>query len=147
VSPETYSPTACRAPHDHGDAIARLIGSRDFPGIPEAIAETRDFLRTLLPNSPVIDNALLLTSEVATNAIRHSRSAGRTFTLVILDIGHAIRIEVVDDGAPTAPQVIDDIDAIAGRGMLLVASIATQWGTWSDEAGRTTWFELSPSPR
>jgi anti-sigma regulatory factor (Ser/Thr protein kinase) len=45
---------------------------RVFPGRPDQIAHARDFTRRVLGLCPVLDEAVLLVSELATNAIEHT---------------------------------------------------------------------------
>jgi hypothetical protein len=52
------------------------------------------------------------------------------------------RIEVSDDNSrhPVIPP--GDPHALDGRGMALVALLATLWGVRVEAVGRTVWFEL-----
>ncbi|MEV5408832.1 ATP-binding protein [Thermopolyspora sp. NPDC052614] len=55
-----------------------------------------------------------------------------------------IRVEITDLGGGHVPAVHDDVDAVNGRGLLLVAAIAARWGVDGDANGRTVWFVLDP---
>jgi len=114
-----------------------------FPGVPEAVGTVRAYLKSLLDDHPMTTDALLLASEIATNAIRHSRSSGRTFTVTVIEAADRLRVEVTDLGGDRVPKVHDDVDAVNGRGLLLVATIATHWGVDGDGNGRTVWFVLA----
>jgi anti-sigma regulatory factor (Ser/Thr protein kinase) len=90
----------------------------------------------------VVDAALLLTSEIVTNAVRHGRGSvrlGITMTRSILHVE-------VSDGDPTIPiqSAHPDPDGPGGRGLLIVAALATSWGSLphADGDGKTVWFEL-----
>lgn len=48
--------------------------SMTFPGLPEQLSEVRQFTLKVLGDDPGVDDVLLVTSERATNAIRHSFS-------------------------------------------------------------------------
>jgi anti-sigma regulatory factor (Ser/Thr protein kinase) len=92
----------------------------------------------------VLDEAVLLTSELCANALQHTASGnGGSFEVTVLRSDHSLRIEVRDDGAPTIPTVrpADDLEE-RGRGLELVALIASRWGQCGDEYGRSVFFEL-----
>jgi serine/threonine-protein kinase RsbW len=129
-------------------AGAAVLGSLAIAGRPEHVREARTFAaRVLADLGPVTETAVLLTSELVTNAVRHSRSrsAGGMVTLVILQDPAGVRIEVTDDGSDTgAPVVKADTFASDGHGLLLVQSLAEQWGYLrSGAAGTTVWFRLA----
>lgn len=130
-------------------AGAAVLGSLTIPGRPEHVCEARAFVAKVLSDqNPVVDEAVLLTSETVTNAVMHSNSccAGGTVRLIIVEIGDGIRVEVTDDGSDlSAPVVKGDIYASDGHGLFLVQSLAHQWGYVRDEAGTTVWFWLEPA--
>jgi anti-sigma regulatory factor (Ser/Thr protein kinase) len=87
------------------------------------------------------DTAMLLASELVTNAIRH---AGSRFEIVLeqLPVG-GFRLAVSDAAAGDWPRVnhaADDDEG--GRGMWLVDKLSNSWGTTSGRGGKTVWFEL-----
>jgi CheY-like chemotaxis protein/anti-sigma regulatory factor (Ser/Thr protein kinase) len=87
----------------------------------------------------VADEALLLTSELVTNAVVHARSEVQ---LTLVPLGSNIRVEVADTG-PGALQLRDpDDDAVNGRGLLLVEEMSRTWGTSADDLRKTVWFEI-----
>jgi anti-sigma regulatory factor (Ser/Thr protein kinase) len=94
----------------------------------------------LMP-TPMVDTALLLVSEVITNAIVHGE--GRP----VLDIDvspHVLRVTVTDDN-PVLPRVRRDNPLLApgGRGLHLVDTLSTRWGTDRRvPTGKSVWFEL-----
>ncbi len=97
------------------------------------------------------DEALLLTSELVTNAVIH---AGTELELEIVADADGVRITVTDFGAP-APALVgaeiraragSDEPAEGGRGLILVNQFASRWGTTHDPSGRTIWFRLDRSP-
>jgi serine/threonine-protein kinase RsbW len=129
-------------------AGAAVLGSLAIAGRPEHVREARTFAaRVLADLGPVTETAVLLTSELVTNAVRHSRSrsAGGMVTLVILQDPAGVRIEVTDDGSDTgAPVVKADTFASDGHGLLLVQSLAEQWGYLRSGAASTTvWVRLA----
>lgn len=127
---------------------AAVLGSLAIAGRPEHVREARAFAARILAGlGPATETAVLLTSELVTNAVRHSRSrrAGGTVTLVILEDQDGVRIEVTDDGSDTGTPVVKaDTFASDGHGLLLVQSLAEQWGYLrSGAAGTTVWFRLA----
>jgi serine/threonine-protein kinase RsbW len=126
-----------------GSALPVLLGERRFAARPAQVGAARRFLATLLPRVPVAAEAVLCLSELASNAISHSRSGnpGGWFTVRASHAGGLIRVEVEDQGGPWAPG--GNGDAEGGRGLLIVAELATAWGrSGSSEAGWTVWFTV-----
>lgn len=84
----------------------------------------------------------LLVSEVVTNAVRHARTP---FDVVLSVDGDTVRCEV-RDASPVMPRTRPaGPDAAGGRGMQLVAALATSWGVERDPHGKRVWFELPDS--
>jgi anti-sigma regulatory factor (Ser/Thr protein kinase) len=125
---------------------AAILGSVTVPGGPEHVSGTRAFVaRTLAGLSGVdCDAATLLTSELVTNAIRHTDSGapGGTVTVVVIGVPSGVLVEVVDDGSADTPVVKGNLFAAEGHGLFLVQQIAAQWGYLRDSAGTTVWFHL-----
>ena len=117
---------------------------RVFPGRANQIAHVRDFARRTLAACPVLDEAVLLVSELATNAVEHT-DTGNTghFHVTIYHHETWLLIAIKDDGSDTTPTTCRvDLLAECGRGLGLVELIAHRWGHCDDERGRTVWFEL-----
>jgi anti-sigma regulatory factor (Ser/Thr protein kinase) len=97
------------------------------------------------PGHPCEADAVLLTSELFGNSLRHSRSRlpGETVTVTVTARAGAIRVEVADRSGHGAPELRPaSDDAEDGRGLGLVAALAARWG-WRRRGARTvTWFEL-----
>ena len=107
--------------------------------------EARQLVRAVLSDAQVpadaTETALLLVSELVTNAVVHAD--GRP----VLDIAvarHRLRISVSDTGRGT-PEVQTDNPLLSdhGRGMLLVDTLSSRWGSEPTEpGGKCVWFEL-----
>ena len=114
-------------------------------GVAERAAVARIFVGTLLAGHPGRDVAALLASELFGNGVRHSRSGapGGTVTVAVVAGDGLVRVEVTDQGGMGVPKVRRaDHDEEGGRGLELVAALATQWG-WLRDGGQTvTWFDL-----
>jgi serine/threonine-protein kinase RsbW len=92
-----------------------------------------------------VEAALLLASEVVTNAVIHGD--GMVQVVVTRVNGASLRVEVSDDGGGMPLIGAQKADAESGRGMAMVEMLSSRWGT--DLAvgplGKTVWFELSAS--
>jgi anti-sigma regulatory factor (Ser/Thr protein kinase) len=87
----------------------------------------------------LVYEAGVVVSELLSNAAgaRRSRIALR------LDVHHGgIRIEIYDDGpgVPVERQV--PVDEVGGRGLRIVDSLSTSWGTILRPAGKCVWSEM-----
>ena len=83
--------------------------------------------------------AVLLTSELVTNAVLHTAT---DITVTAEVGGPGIRVEVAD-GSREAPTAKDyGHEAATGRGLTVLDTLADDWGTEIDELGKVVWFEL-----
>jgi anti-sigma regulatory factor (Ser/Thr protein kinase) len=88
------------------------------------------------------ETALLLVSELATNAIRHGAPPVRLSLRLEKD---RLRVEVTDS-SPALPQLAHpEPDQTGGRGLQIVQQLAVKWGASASprRIGKTVWFELS----
>jgi serine/threonine-protein kinase RsbW len=116
--------------------------TRVFAGRPDQISAVRAFARQALGGGPATDDAVLICSELATNAVRHSRSGrpGGQFTVRIDTQGEDHTwIEVHDQGGPWT--VRDD--SPGGRGLAIVARLASPWDIRGDDAQRVICAQLN----
>lgn len=119
----------------------------DLPASPSSVATARQFVRrTLLEwsRSNIVEPAALMTSELVTNAVQYSGTdvaRRNTIAVRVLPTGHGVRIEVDDDctAAPVRRAAGDQ----GGRGLTIVDTMATTWGTHANQNGKTVWFELN----
>lgn len=113
-----------------------------FPAVPESVGAARRFTRAALSRHAIdpetVDIAILLVSELATNAIVHASSTVR----LRIRVGDAVRIEVSDASADGPEVMSGDSERESGRGLELVSSLADGWD-WSPRAeGKVVWFAL-----
>jgi anti-sigma regulatory factor (Ser/Thr protein kinase) len=114
---------------------------------PAAAAEARGQVRAAIrawdiPVDPGV--AVLLTSELVTNAIRHEQGDG--VTLAVACSCGQLRVDVHDTSC-TLPVVLDAAaDAEAGRGLMLVAALSADWGVYRTPAGKAVYFTLAFEP-
>jgi anti-sigma regulatory factor (Ser/Thr protein kinase) len=113
---------------------------------PAAAAEARRQVRAAIIawDMPVdADVAVLLTSELVTNALQHE--AGATVMLTVTCICDGLRV-AVHDTSRREPVIVDaPVDAEAGRGLMLVAKLSTTWGYHRTTTGKAVYFTLIPT--
>jgi anti-sigma regulatory factor (Ser/Thr protein kinase) len=128
-------------------AGAAVLGSLTLPGRPEWVREAREFVaKSLGELHPLTDTAVLLTSELVTNAVVHSNSRflGGSVSLVLMESDSGIRIEVTDGGSELcSPVVKAEVYTSDGHGLFLVQTLADQWGYLRDQTRTTVWFWLA----
>jgi len=95
------------------------------------------------------DDAVLLTSELVTNAIRYAPK-GPIFVRVTRPSADRIRVAVADGGGEAVPCVCGgpDQEASSGRGFMIVRALAAEWGLRVEPAACEVWFvvELTEKP-
>jgi anti-sigma regulatory factor (Ser/Thr protein kinase) len=127
-------------------ASAAVIGSLTINAQPEMVGTARSFVaKALGEDDPATDVAVLLASEIVTNAVLHSNSGrvGGTVTITAAEMGGGVRIEVADEGSERSiPEVKGHGCVSGGHGLLLVQTLADQWGYLRDDLGTTVWFWL-----
>jgi anti-sigma regulatory factor (Ser/Thr protein kinase) len=118
-----------------------------FPGRVDQVGAARREVRGCLGlEHPCLDEAELLTSESATNAVSHTASGrpGGHFALMVEWTADWSRITVTDQGAATVPsRVAAKGGATSGRGVDLIEQLADGWGFSRERAGTRLWFELA----
>lgn len=92
-------------------------------------------------NAAVFDEAELLVSELATNAVRH----GCPPITLCIECNDPDGLEVcVSDGAIQSPTVREFTnEAESGRGMALVDILSDDWGVDICGAGKDVWFRMA----
>jgi anti-sigma regulatory factor (Ser/Thr protein kinase) len=134
--------------------------SRTFAGLRSEVRVARHWLARLVAGHHAADDAQLALSELAANAVSHSRSGapGGTFTVRVV-VGHgAVRVEVADEGGAWhgARPAGDGLSGsgvsgsgvsgsgLSGRGLEIVAAVASAWGISGDGGGRVAWCLFEP---
>ena len=118
----------------------RLALPPDVPTVRLARQATRDALAAWQLGH-LEDAAILVVSELVTNAMRHARDTG-AIGLELTSAGTWLRVEV-QDGDPSWRQrrsLADDDES--GLGFVLVDSVAGRWGIRRVAAGKAVWAEL-----
>ncbi|MEU4826694.1 SpoIIE family protein phosphatase [Actinomadura sp. NPDC023710] len=122
----------------------RQTATATFPSAAAAVADARRFVRKVLADwgmDEVADDAVLATSELATNAIAY---AGTSFEVSCRLAGGDVEIEV-RDRHPTRGIEMPGVTASSGRGLPSIARLAESWGVSYDRRTKGVWFRL-PRP-
>ena len=113
-----------------------------YPAEPRQVGIARSALAGWLGGGPQADEAILVASEFATNAVLHSAPRhGGAFTLRAEAGQDRLRIEVEDAGGPWRDGLLDDRRP---HGFDVVAAIAGpgNWGIGGGDRGRVAWARL-----
>jgi anti-sigma regulatory factor (Ser/Thr protein kinase) len=115
-----------------------------FGGTPDQVAQARVFTRKVLGPVPVLDEVVLLVSELCANAVLHTASGdGGSFEVAIWPGPSQVRVEVRDEGSEQEPAISPVTPAsTTGRGLQLVAALAERWGYGGDRDERVVFFQM-----
>ncbi|AWI29869.1 ATP-binding protein [Streptomyces tirandamycinicus] len=120
-------------------------------GVGEARHRMREQLRRSGVSDSVVDDAVLILSELLSNACRHGRPLGQHTEIGDGDIRAAWRldpsggltVEVTDGGGPTRPvPSTPSVTAHGGRGLNIISALARDWGVRDSAAGEVTVWVL-----
>ncbi|HVX23482.1 MAG TPA: ATP-binding protein [Acidimicrobiales bacterium] len=118
-----------------------MAENRRLVGDASNVRDARALVRSVMSgqSAEARDVAVLLTDELVTNAVVHG---GGRFVLSA-ELGDTSLRVVVGDPSPATPKVLaPSAEQEHGRGMAIVASLATDWGTDPEGAGKEVWFTL-----
>ncbi len=122
--------------------VAVQLAARRFAGTVLGARTARRFTADLLTSrglGRIAEDAAIIVGELAANAVTHARSH---FTVTLSSLGTAVCIAVGDDSAlPPAVRECQGLEA-RGRGLRIVASLASEWGARSEGTGKVVWAEL-----
>ncbi|GGN71761.1 hypothetical protein GCM10011579_048350 [Streptomyces albiflavescens] len=125
---------------------ARAAASFDPVG--RSVATARSFVRDTLQGwgfADIVDDAVVLTSELVTNAVVH---AGTSADVLCLRSDDGVRIEVADRyperEIPLQATAVNmgSPDREGGRGLQLCAALAGRWGVEYTPTHKQVWFQL-----
>jgi anti-sigma regulatory factor (Ser/Thr protein kinase) len=141
------------AGEEHADALHEVCrlhtavvdeAKARFRAGPDAPFGARRFVSGLLSRRPygdrvATDDALLVVSELATNAVIHACSP---FSVAVRCDGSSVRISVQDWSSMQPVMRDSDPGATSGRGLRLIAMVSSAWGIEYGHDGKTVWAEL-----
>ncbi|HXZ71370.1 MAG TPA: ATP-binding protein, partial [Streptosporangiaceae bacterium] len=138
------------------EGLDGLVATAAYQPEPTAAAAARRFVRDTLQTwftngaaiagHGLVDDAVLLTSELVTNAVVH---AGTPVEVTCKLTGGGVEV-VVSDGHPARlvpePPENEHIPAerTSGRGLLLPAALASAWGVTYGRSAKAVWFRIGP---
>ncbi|GAB3107381.1 hypothetical protein GCM10027160_03990 [Streptomyces calidiresistens] len=118
-----------------GPGLARRSMRRDLrtAGVPEA----------------VVDDAVLVLTELLSNACRHARplEGERVRATWHHDRAGEVTVSVTDGGGPTRPRTASpSVSARGGRGLTIIGSLTRDWGVLEgDPSGAVTVWAVLPA--
>nr|WP_203633307.1 SpoIIE family protein phosphatase [Streptomyces halstedii] len=131
-----------------GSAVITARAAATFDPVGRSVATARAFVRDTLQGwgyTDVVDDAVVLTSELVTNAVVH---AGTAADVLCLRTEDGVRVEVSDHyperEIPLQSSGLDfgSPDREGGRGLLLCAALASRWGVEYTPEHKHVWFQL-----
>ncbi|MGC0206591.1 SpoIIE family protein phosphatase [Streptomyces levis] len=144
-------PDGHAAQHVENRSRSSVITARaaaSFEPVGRSVASARSFVRDTLQGwgfADIVDDAVVLTSELVTNAVVH---AGTSADVLCLRSDEGVRIEVADRyperEIPLQGAAINmgNPDREGGRGLQLCAALAGRWGVEYTPTHKTVWFRL-----
>ncbi|MFJ7902636.1 SpoIIE family protein phosphatase [Streptomyces sp. NPDC096198] len=145
---EGAAPDAPHVENGTGRSVITARAAASFEPVGRSVATARSFVRDTLQGwgfGDIVDDAVVLTSELVTNAVVH---AGTAADVLCLRSDDGVRIEVADrypereiplqSGAVTMGRP----DREGGRGLQLCAALAQRWGVEYTPTHKQVWFQL-----
>ncbi|WP_184565409.1 SpoIIE family protein phosphatase [Streptomyces paradoxus] len=144
-------PAGHAAQHVENRSRSSVITARaaaSFEPVGRSVASARSFVRDTLQGwgfADIVDDAVVLTSELVTNAVVH---AGTSADVLCLRSDEGVRIEVADRyperEIPLQATAVNmgSPDREGGRGLQLCAALAGRWGVEYIPTHKTVWFQL-----
>nr|WP_185026631.1 SpoIIE family protein phosphatase [Streptomyces candidus] len=131
-----------------GSAVITARAAATFEPVGRSVATARAFVRDTLQgwgHSELVDDAVVLTSELVTNAVVHAGTQADVLCLLTED---GIRVEVGDRYPEREVPLqgtgmsLGGPDREGGRGLLLCAALASKWGVEYSPTQKHVWFQL-----
>jgi anti-sigma regulatory factor (Ser/Thr protein kinase) len=127
----------------------RIAGTVLLPYTPASVGVARQRLAAELTAAGifggVVGDAVIVVSELLSNAIRHARPLpGSNLLLAWALDDDAVEVAVSDGGAVTRPIAAQPtVSSLGGRGLTIVEYLARSWGVRTDAAGLTVWAKVA----
>lgn len=121
-----------------GTAISATSYTGVFRGEADLVSQARREVARYLTGCPAAEDAVMVVSELVTNAMLHSRSSHGMLTVHSERYPRYAWLEVTDAGGDWQPGGGGD----GGRGLSIVAALAAEWGIDGDARGRTVWARI-----
>jgi anti-sigma regulatory factor (Ser/Thr protein kinase) len=140
-------PTFARAEGAITDRLPPARFNAAFAAEVDAPGRARRLLAATLRDrgyaKPLVEQAMLVASELAANAVLHARSG---FSIEVRADDATVRV-AVEDGSP--PDHTLDVQMVPRRthGLGLVNALARRWGVYGTKRGKVVFAELALPPR
>ena len=117
----------------------------DLEADPRAPALARDFVREAVADDDdeLLDDLVLLTSELVTNAVIHARTP---VEIGVIGDNERVLVAVGDRNLARPEQQPYSIDRSSGRGLMIVRKLSDSWGVTTYERGKSVWFTVRRKP-
>jgi hypothetical protein len=117
--------------------------SSTLPNRPQSAAEARKITARMCAAAHLSvdtsDRAVLLTSELVTNALQHATGQQR---LTVTTRSDGVRVEVGDDSSELPVLRPRDDHATTGRGVQFLELYSNSWGARTTTRGKCVWFDI-----
>ncbi|MFD7408651.1 ATP-binding protein [Streptomyces sp. NPDC059866] len=130
--------------------LVRTTPVRKLPPSALAVKMARDTVVSRLKAwglGAVVDTAILITSELVTNAVRVGGPVALRLAVVMDGGRRVLRLEVTDHGPGMSPTAIrcclPDGDSCSGRGLPLINALAERWGNEQRAGAHQVWVHLA----
>ncbi|MEU6095968.1 SpoIIE family protein phosphatase [Streptomyces sp. NPDC047079] len=145
---EGVGPGAPHVDNRTGSSVITARAAASFEPVGRSVATARSFVRDTLQGwgfADIVDDAVVLTSELVTNAVVH---AGTAADVLCLRSDDGVRIDVADHyperEIPLQSGTVNmgNPDREGGRGLQLCAALAARWGVEYTPTHKQVWFQL-----
>ncbi|MFE9999242.1 SpoIIE family protein phosphatase [Streptomyces avermitilis] len=145
---ERVGEAALHADNRTRSSVITARAAASFDPVGRSVATARSFVRDTLQGwgfADIVDDAVVLTSELVTNAVVH---AGTSADVLCLRSDDGVRIEVGDRypereiPLQAAAVNMGNPDREGGRGLQLCAALAGRWGVDYTPTHKQVWFQL-----
>ncbi|MFE6287287.1 SpoIIE family protein phosphatase [Streptomyces sp. NPDC057877] len=145
---EPVDPGAQHVESRSRSSVITARAAATFEPVGRSVASARSFVRDTLQGwgfGDIVDDAVVLTSELVTNAVVH---AGTAADVLCLRSEDGVRIEVADRyperEVPLQSSAVNmgSPDREGGRGLQLCAALAGRWGVEYTPTHKQVWFQL-----
>jgi anti-sigma regulatory factor (Ser/Thr protein kinase) len=112
---------------------------RRFSALPTSVAKARRFAVRGIEDTEVASRVATVVSELATNAVRHAKSA---FIVEVNATDGHVRVAIRDISTDVPRQSTRAKGDPTGRGLMIVEALADRWGFHPDGVGKVVWAEF-----
>jgi anti-sigma regulatory factor (Ser/Thr protein kinase) len=134
-------------PRPRGSLQSGVRESSTLPNRQHSAADAREITARMCTaahlSEDTRDRAVLLTSEVVTNALLHTGGQQR---LTVTTRSDGVRVEVGDDSSDLPVLRPSDDEATGGRGVQLLELWSSSWGARTTTRGKCVWFDIRSAP-